>query len=157
MTRARKQIRRLKNVRSTRGYGVWAMRHGISVTEHRAFGPVNDVHSEGSLHYQDDKKGNFAPDKQGNLAADVNDNDIADSVLLRIRRGHWKFWKPQSETETLRWLYQQTHKIARNRAWPLDEMFFDGLGFRMETGYDVNAPIRDHETHFHIGWTTSTW
>ena len=157
MTRARKQIRRLQQVRSTRGYGVWARRHGISVAENRAFGPVTKVHGEGSLHYQVDKKGNFADDLQGNLALDVNDIHISDSVLLRIRRGRWKFWKPQSETETLRWLYQQTLKIARNRGWPLDEMFFDGFGFRMETGYDANVPIGGHDTHFHIGWTTSTW
>lgn len=146
-----KSLHKCRNVEEV---GQWMQRRGLTPSENRRFGSVdNDAHSDGSLHYQLGQKGAFPSDKQGDLALDVNDRSISDTMFSRLRRGHWKVWRPQTEFEALRFLYRKINRVAKKEGWPLDEMFFNKFGFRVESGFGVNVPIENHETHFHAGWT----
>lgn len=149
--------RRLASVRSVTALGFWLRRHGLTPTENRKFGGVDPVHSATSLHYQKDKKGSFDPNKQGNLALDVNDISVVDTAFYRLRRGRWRFWKPQSEAEALAYAYATLLSVARKKGWPMDEMFFHKHGFRVETGFEANTPISGHDGHLHVGFQSFQW
>jgi hypothetical protein len=36
-------------------------------------------------------------------------------------------------------------------------MFFDGVGYRIETGWDRNAAISGHDGHLHVGLVSFRW
>jgi hypothetical protein len=146
--------KRLGASRNVEDVGKWMQSRGLTPAENRLFGDVDsDAHTSTSLHYQRGQKGNLVADKQGDLALDVNDISIADSMFFRVMRGHWKIWRPQSEFEALRFLFKKVQKMSQKKGWPLDEMFFNEFGFRVETGFGVNTPIENHETHLHAGWS----
>lgn len=149
--------RRLAGLHSVTAVGMWLRRHGLTPSENRTFGGVDPVHSATSLHYQKDRKGSFAPDKQGNLALDVNDISVVDTAFYRLRRGHWRFWKPQTEAAALGYAFDRLLATARTKGWPLDEMFFHQRGFRIETGFGANTPISGHDGHLHVGFQNSEW
>src|SRR5687768_17621071 len=97
---------KLADVHSVAQAGRWMQGKGFVVSEHPAFGIVHKVHGPTSLHYVDQ-------------ALDVNHN-----VHSANDAREW-----ETEAEALRWLYNHLLKAAKNHKWPLDEMFFNGLGF----------------------------
>lgn len=122
----------LRSVKSVVDYGHWATDRGFIVSEGPIpFGPIDpDAHSDTSLHYS-------------NRALDIN-----------FRTG--ERWS--NEQEALKWLYRKTLRFKKgNRAWPLDELFFNGFGYIKELGTSVNHPISNHEDHLHIGFTIKVW
>lgn len=124
---------RLNAVGGVVDLGHWMQDRGFVVSEHPSFGVVHQVHTTGSLHYVAQ-------------ALDVNHNfHSADDA---------REWA--NETEALKWLYDRVLRAARKHEWPLDEMFFDGFGFRKEAP-NVNAPIGGHDTHLHVGFFAKTW
>lgn len=139
-----KRPRRLWKCESVWHYGWWCQRKGFRVGEQRSFGGVDPVHGASSLHYKEMRNGQvlYAPDNQGTLAFDIN----------YYGGGRWK-----TEAEALRWLYKRTHAWARKRGIPLDEMFFDGLGFIKERGFSHNHPIGGHDGHLHVGFFKERW
>ena len=116
----------LRNAHTITDAGWWIQGRGFAVAEGPdPFGPVNQVHAPGSLHYKDQ-------------AFDVNYGG----------GGEW-----ETEREALLWLYQFILQFrVKHPRWPLDEMFFDGRGYLKEYGPTVNHPITGHDTHLHIGW-----
>ncbi len=124
---------KLKDVSSVVDVGRWMQENGFVVSEHPSFGIVNRVHGPTSLHYV-------------SQALDVNHN-----VHSANDKKKWK-----TESDALRWLYNQVLKSTKNHKWPLDEMFFDGLGFLKETP-TVNHPIGGHDGHLHIAFQKKEW
>lgn len=124
---------RLRQVKSVVEYGHWAKNKGFIVGEGPfPYGPISPVHSTTSLHYSD-------------RALDIN-----------YRAGTGTRWN--SEKEALTWLYKKTLNFRTfHRKWPLDEMFFNNLGFIKELGVFTNYPIANHEDHLHIGFIKEYW
>lgn len=143
---------KLDQCRSVRDVGRWLQRHGLSPGENYFFGGVAPVHSDGSMHYRQDVKSNLRDDKQGNLALDVNDRDVSDTVYYRLRRGHWRAWRPQTEHEALMFAYNKILATAKRKGWPLEEVFFNGKGAIVEEQLRVNHPISGHDGHMHAAW-----
>jgi len=139
---------KLPEVESIIDLGTWLQSVGITPSEHPDFGGVHDVHTKGSLHYGG--ADNVADMKRRGLqgrALDVNDNDPMDD----------KFRKDfPTEKEALTFIYFRLLHAAARFDWPLDEMFFDGFGYRKEQGKPdeaPNHPITGHDTHLHVGMT----
>lgn len=125
--------KQLKDVGSVVELGRWMQSRGFIVSEHSAFGGVHPVHTKKSLHYSDQ-------------AFDVNHNfHSADDA---------REWP--NETEALKWLYKRILDASKKHGFPLDEMFFDGLGFIKETP-DANHPIGGHDGHLHVAFQKKTW
>ena len=123
----------LKDINSVVKVGRWMQENGFVVSEHPSFPPLNRVHGVTSLHYE-------------NQALDVNHN-----VHSANDRKKWK-----SESEALKWLYDKILKASKRNRWPLDEMFFDGLGYIKETP-TLNHPIGGHDGHLHVAFQQKTW
>src|SRR5919106_6463794 len=113
---------KLRGARSVADVGRWLQSEGVTPSQNKDFGPVGE-HTSTSLHFQLDTKGNFAPNKQGNLALDVNDISVGDD---NFKEGT----VIESEKDALTIIYHRILRVARAQDWPLDEMFFDGFGFK---------------------------
>lgn len=133
---------KLRGVYSVVGLGRWMQERGFSPGEHPAFGGVSNTHTRGATSSPNDDSLHYSQ-----RALDVNDRDVDDTV-----RGQFS-----SEAESLKWLYGRILTAAEAHRWPLDEMFFDGLGFIKERGFDHNHPIGGHDGHLHVGFTTPSW
>jgi hypothetical protein len=128
----------LREVESIIDLGPWLQGTGITPSEHPSFGGVHDVHTKGSLHFGG--ADNVADMKRQGLegrALDVNDNDPMDDQF----RGDFR------TEEALTFIYFRVLSAAALFKWPLDEMFFNGLGYIKEQGKpDVAPKSPDHRT-----------
>jgi hypothetical protein len=151
---------RLSRIKNTKQLCQWFRDHGLTPSENAHVDHVDRVHTSGSWHYKTTASNGitYEPSNyQGTCGIDLNDNDVSDTKFHRVRRGDWKLWRPASETEALRFAYKRVLRVARRKNWPLAEAFFNGLGFKDDTGYSVNRPIGGHDTHDHFGFTRDRW
>ncbi len=113
---------RLRDVKTIVQFGKWMDERGFRVTE----GPDP-----------------FGPVTPGvHVASSLHYKDLAFDVTPR-----------DTEIANLRQLYDHVLRFRTNNPkWPLDEMFYDGLGFVKEDPL-VNHPILGHDSHLHIGFS----
>jgi hypothetical protein len=145
---------KIRDVKGVKQLGEWLQDSGLTPGENRFFGQVSPTaHGDDSRHYKEIKNGKmqFAPNKQGCLAIDLNDQSVADD----IKRGKAAGFK--TEADALNYVYSRIHTIAEQEEWPLNEMFFNGLGFIVEAGFRVNHPIAGHDTHLHVAFDKEEW